>query len=134
MTIAGWLIFVLLSLVIIAGAFLLYICFEESTKKSTAALISIIISIALILALFLGMRWYFNNTASGQRALVDERSNLNNGIERVINVYTADGNKIATYEGKIDIDMNDGGYVKFDFEGKRYIYYNCFIETIANIN
>lgn len=106
----------------------------ENTKESIAALISIIIGIALILALFLGMRWYFNSTASGQRALVDERSNLNNGIERVINVYTADGNKIATYEGKIDIDMNDGGYVKFDFEGKRYIYYNCFIETIANIN
>ena len=40
---------------------------------------------------------------------------------------------IATYTGKIDIDQNDGGYVKFDFERKRYIYYNCFVETIANI-
>lgn len=134
MTIAGWVMFAFLSLAIIGGAFLLYMYLWENTKESIAALISIIIGIALILALFLGMRWYFNSTASGQRALVDERSNLNNGIERVINVYTADGNKIATYEGKIDIDMNDGGYVKFDFEGKRYIYYNCFIETIANIN
>lgn len=34
---------------------------------------------------------------------------------------------------KIDIAQNDGGYVKFDFEGKRHIYYNCFVETIANI-
>jgi len=53
--------------------------------------------------------------------------------ETPINVYTADGKLLATYEGKIDIDTNDGGYVKFDFNGKRYIYYNCFIETIAEL-
>lgn len=34
----------------------------------------------------------------------------------------------------IDIDTNDGGYVKFDFNGKRYIYYNCFVESIADID
>lgn len=42
--------------------------------------------------------------------------------------------ELATYEGKIDIDTNNGGYVKFDFNGKRYIYYNCFVESIADIN
>lgn len=30
-------------------------------------------------------------------------------------------------------DVN-GGYVKFDFNGKRYIYYNCFVESIADID
>ena len=91
------------------------------------------ICILLIAGVFFGMRWYFNNTASGQRALIDQKSNLSNGMDRIINVYTANGDLIATYEGQIDIDTNDGGYVKFDFEGKRYIYYNCFIETIAEI-
>lgn len=33
-----------------------------------------------------------------------------------------------------DIATNDGGYVKFDFNGKRYIYYNCFVESIADID
>ena len=47
---------------------------------------------------------------------------------------TADGKELAAYEGKIDIDTNDGGYVKFDFNGKRYIYYNCFVESIADID
>lgn len=42
--------------------------------------------------------------------------------------------ELATYEGKIDIETNDGGYVKFDFDGKRYIYYNCFVESIADID
>ena len=80
------------------------------------------------------MLWYYGNTASGQRALIDQKSELNNGIERTVTVYTADGNIIAQYNGHIDIEVNDGGYIKFDFEGKRYIYYNCFVETIANID
>ena len=47
--------------------------------------------------------------------------------------YTADGEIIAQYTGKIDIEGNDGGYVLFDYEGKRYTYYNCFVESIADI-
>lgn len=91
------------------------------------------ISVILVVALLLGMLWYYKNTASGQRALTDQKSELANGLERTINVYTANGDLIASYNGKIDIDTNDGGYVKFDFEGKRYIYYNCFVESIAEI-
>lgn len=72
--------------------------------------------------------------SSCSRMYVDLKSDINNGLNGTINVYTANGGLIATYTGKIDIDTNDGGYVKFDFEGKRYIYYNCFVETIADIN
>lgn len=72
--------------------------------------------------------------ASLDRAVTDMRSNINGGMQRTITVYTADGKELATYEGKIDIEVNDGGYVKFDFNGKRYIYYNCFVESIADIN
>lgn len=79
------------------------------------------------------MLWYFGNTASGQRAITDQKSDFENGLERVIRVYTADGNIIAEYEGIIDIEGNDGGYVLFDYQGKRYTYYNCFVESIAEI-
>lgn len=71
--------------------------------------------------------------ASFDRACVNIKSDLNNGLEREINVYTADGELLAHYEGKIDIAPSEGGCVKFDFEGKRYIYYNCFVETIAEV-
>ena len=129
MTITGWIVFIVFALVIgIFGVILSMLSY-----KPAITVIGIIITLALIAGLYGGMHWYFNNTASGARALVDQKSELNNGIERVVNVYTADGEIIAKYEGKIDIDTNDGGYVKFDFEGKRYIYYNCFIETIAEI-
>ena len=72
-------------------------------------------------------------SASMKREIVDFKSNFNGGLNRTINVYTANGDIIASYTGKIDIETNDGGYVKFDFNGKRYIYYNCFVETIADI-
>lgn len=70
--------------------------------------------------------------ASVDRWGTDVKSDLNNGLNRIINVYTADGKIIASYEGRIDIETNDGGYVKFDYDGKRYVYYNCFVETIAD--
>ena len=69
-----------------------------------------------------------------KREIVDMKSDWNGGMNRVITVYTADGKKIAEYKGKIDIDTNDGGYVKFDYKGKRYIYYNCIVETNAEID
>lgn len=70
--------------------------------------------------------------ASWDRAVVDMKSDIGGGLNRVVNVYTADGELMATYSGKIDLEMTQGGYVKFDFEGKRYIYYNCFVESIAD--
>lgn len=94
---------------------------------------TIVLALALIIALYAGFHWYFTSTASGQRALIDQKSELNNGLDRHITVYTANGDVLAEYEGRIDIEANDGGYIKFDFEGKRYIYYNCFVESIADI-
>ena len=129
MTITGWFSFALFAFIIGSFAVGAFMAFDSVAAKSA----SVIVGIVLIFALLFGMLWYFNNTASGQRELLDQKSNFNNGIERTVTVYTANGEVIAQYTGKIDIDINDGGYVKFDFDGKRYIYYNCFIETTAEI-
>ena len=130
MTIGGWILFGLIAICAVIGGVAGLIECETGAGKA----LSVIIATAVILGSLFGMLWYYGNTASGQRALVDQKSDLNNGIERTVTVYTADGNIIAQYTGNIDIDTNDGGYVKFDFEGKRYIYYNCFVETIADID
>ena len=92
-------------------------------------IMKIVAGVIMIGALSIGI----TGCSSCSRAIVDFKSEVGNGLYRTINVYTANGEIIATYTGKIDIDTNDGGYVKFDFNGKRYIYYNCFIETIADI-
>lgn len=89
-----------------------------------------IIAITLGLALCFGM----TGCALWDRMVTDMKSDMNDGMQRTIPVYTADGKKLATYEGKINIETYDGGYVKFDFDGKRYMYCNCFVESIANID
>lgn len=130
MTISGWTIFAVTAVIIAGVAFSIYTGVHNKKFGATVCIIAVV----LIVALFCGMWWYFHCTAAGQREMVDQRSELSSGLDRTITVYTADGNVIAQYEGKIDIETNDGGYVKFDFNGKRYIYYNCFVESIASIN
>lgn len=124
MTIEGWISCILLSGCVIIGAWAIWALAE---KKVLAVFVGIV---AVVLIFGFGF-WYCNNTANGIRALTDQRSNLSNGLERTVTVYTADGKVLARYSGRIDIEPNDGGYVKFDFGGKRYIYYNCFVESIA---
>lgn len=124
-TITGWIIFAVISIGLLIGAW--FVSTESQYKARTW-----VATIFIIIAIFFGMRWYFTSTASGIRSLNDERSNLSNGLDRVVTIYTAQGDVIAQYEGKIDLEM-DQDYVKFDWDGKRYIYYNCFVETIADL-
>lgn len=130
MTIGGWIVFGLIAVVVIP----FFIMILSECDTTSARVLAVIIALAIIAGSFFGLRWYYNNTASGQRALVNEKSNLNNGLNRTITIYTADGEVIAKYEGIIDIEEKDGGYVLFDYDGKRYTYYNCFVESIADID
>ena len=105
--------------------------FLRKVKDSLAIqLILFIVGAALVCVLL----FYLFAPMSFRRSIVDFKSEWTGGLNRTIRVYTVNGDLIAEYQGKIDLDANDGGYVKFDFEGKRYIYYNCFIESIADIN
>lgn len=128
MPIGAWVLVGIIAVSIACGAVSIAM---EVDKKS--ACIIIVVAVAIIAAIIGFGFWYYGNTAAGQRAMVDQRSNMQNGLERTVTVYTASGDVIAKYEGLIDLEANEGGYVKFDFEGKRYIYYNCFVESIADI-
>ena len=124
MTIASILGCVILSF--IACSLIIMVGFEDINWKSV---LCCIVAVALI---FGGGYWLQNNTASGRRELTDYKSEFQNGLERTLTVYTADGTVLKQYKGKFDI-ANKDGYVKFDWNGKRYIYYNCYIETVANL-
>lgn len=129
MTIVGWLIFAVIAGCLILGAIGGAVLCENIAARIIVPIVCVLATIGFLI----GMLWYFGNTASGQRAMTDQKSDLANGLDRVIRIYTADGNIIAEYEGIIDIEGNDGGYVLFDYQGKRYTYYNCFVESIAEI-
>lgn len=89
-----------------------------------------IVAIILTVSLAFGV----TGCASWDRFKTDVASDFAGGMQRTIKVYTANGDLLAEYEGKIDIESNNGGYIKFDYDGKRYIYYNCFVESIADID
>ena len=129
MTIAGWVVFATAAVCLILGAIGGAVLCENIAARITIPIICVLATIGVLI----GMLWYFGNTASGQRAMVDQKSDLGNGLNRIVRVYTANGDIIAEFEGKIDFEGNDGGYVLFDYDGKRYTYYNCFVESIAEI-
>lgn len=129
MTIGGWIAFAFLAGCLIIGAICGAVLCENIAARITIPIVCVLATIGLLA----GMLWYYGNTASGQRAMVDQQSDLGNGLNRTVRVYTANGDVIAEFEGKIDIEGNDGGYVLFDYQGKRYTYYNCFVESIAEI-
>lgn len=67
--------------------------------------------------------WYAANSNSGKRSMKDQISDLN-GVERIITVYDINGNVLATYQGKMDVETKNENYILFDDEeGKRHIIY-----------
>ena len=93
--------------------------------SNTKPLVGFLVFVILVVGIWGGSHWYYNNTASGARAIKDQQSEFNNGIERHIVVKDYSGGIIAEYKGKMDIETDNETYVLFDDEeGKRHIIYN----------
>jgi len=94
------------------------------------AIIALIIGI-IIEVLFIGfLSWYNANTAAGVRNYKDYVSNMENGLNRSVDIYAEDGRQIYHYDGKIDIEDNDG-YILFEDENhKRHIIYYGALDTV----
>lgn len=86
-------------------------------KNKKIMLISLILIVLIILT----------GCESWKRTKKDWNSNMS-GLDRVLKVYSYDGELIAAYEGKFDISENSNGTkVKFDIDGKRIIIYNAIV-------
>lgn len=86
--------------------------------------------LGIVSAILLVLIVSFAGCASMERWGKDVHSDLTGGLNRTVNIYSLDGKKIASYEGKFDVDINDSGRVKFDLNGKRYLYSNAIVEVI----
>ena len=132
MPIVAWILFGFIAVIIAVVGICIFVT-AHNVESKIGMVITGLITIGLILGIFGVMNWYYTSTESGKRAVVDQQSDFGGGLDRTINIYTADGEIIATYTGKIDIENKEGGYLLFDYDGKRYTYYNCFVESIAEI-
>lgn len=71
---------------------------------------------------------FLANTASGQRLIKSVISDTTGGLDRTVTVYDYGGNKLKTYEGKIDVEENsNGNKVFFELDGKRVVIYNAVV-------
>jgi hypothetical protein len=89
-------------------------------------IVVLIIEIVLVCGIVFGCAAYNTKTESGKRHLKSASSEYKGGLDRTVTVYDINGEEIAKYTGKFDVEENaQEGVVKikFDCDGKRHIIY-----------
>lgn len=112
----------------LAGVITSIMAFVSDIK---AGVITLLVWIILLFGAFFGFKWYYGSTASGMRALKDQESNFNQGLNREITITAEDGREIYHYKGKCDIETQDR-YILFEGEdGLRRTIYWGVTDTIV---
>ena len=122
-TLGNWIALVVM-IVLFGGAGAAFTYIDTYKKKPT--LIAASIGILISLLIFVGLGIYNTHTESGKRAVKTWESEKSGGLNRIVHVYDMEGDEIATYKGKFDIEENTSEgivKVKFDMNGERHIIY-----------
>lgn len=89
-------------------------------------IIVLVIEVILLVAMVGGCAAYHTKTESGKRSLKTWQSETTGGIDRTVTVYDINGEEVAKYTGRFDVEeSSQEGVVKikFDCDGKRHIIY-----------
>lgn len=89
-------------------------------------IVAIVVEISLFVSLVVGCAAYNTHTESGKRHVKTWESETSGGINRTVTVYDIQGEEVAKYSGRFDIEeSSQEGVVKikFDNNGKRHIIY-----------
>ena len=125
MTVGMWVIF---GIVIVIGLIIAGLVW--ASDSTTGLIITLLITALIAGGIYWGGHWYCGSTADGIRAMKDQQSNFDNGLNREITITAEDGREIFYYKGKCDIEHNDG-YILFETdEGKRMMIYYGVTDTI----
>lgn len=117
----------LLAFLAVVGLFVSFMCFTDDPKLGVITLLVVLLVWA---GAFIAFKWYYGSTASGMRAMKDQQSNLNQGLNREITITAEDGREIYHYTGKCDIETQDR-YILFEGEdGLRRTIYWGITDTI----
>ncbi len=123
-----WTLVILTMICGVGGAVFAILECETKAGKIGIAIVSIIVAICVSGLLF----WHLYYTESGKRAQKTFHSEVSGGLYRIVKVYDMQGEQIAEYKGKFDIEENqmDGvTKIKFDLGGERHIIY-CSTGTV----
>ena len=122
--------FTLLDWILFATIFATLGCitvFVISTDLGVAGKVAtVVVEILLFVAIIGGCAMYNTRTESGKRSVKSWKSETSGGINRTVTVYDINGEEVAKYTGRFDIEeTSQEGVVKikFDCDGRRHIIY-----------
>ena len=121
-TLYDWIIFGILQACMIGVNIFMIIENVEAKYK----IIALIIEVVLIVAMVGGCAAYHTKTESGKRSIKTWQSETSGGIDRTVTVYDINGEEVAKYTGRFDVEESSREGVvkiKFDCNGKRHIIY-----------
>ena len=99
---------------------------QYSECEAKSKVIAVIIEVILMIALVGGCAMYNTKTETGKRSVKSWQSETSGGIDRTVTVYDINGEEVAKYTGRFDVEeTSQEGVVKikFDCNGKRHIIY-----------
>ena len=126
--IATWIGIAFFMLCGIGGAIVAIVCCESTAGRVGVATACIVVALAICGLMF----WHLYYTESGKRAQKTFHSEVGGGLYRIVKVYDMQGEQIAEYKGKFDVEENQTEGVtkiKFDVGGERHIIY-CSTGTV----
>ena len=121
-TLADWIIFTVLFICAVCA----FVAVQAAEAELKTKVIVLLIELVLMIAVVGGCAIYNTRTETGKRHIKSWESETSGGIDRTITVYDIEGEEVAKYSGRFDIEeSSQEGVVKikFDCDGKRHIIY-----------
>lgn len=105
-----------------------YLAFELCGGKLRSVMVALttVCVIVCIASVFTAI----NHTEGGKRWKKDLQSEFDGGLQRTITIYNQDGEILKSYEGKMDIQSNEGNKIAFVMDSVKYIIYKGDFDTV----
>lgn len=120
---------IILGVIFLVGAIVAtYFAFDSCDDKGKIIpiVIAVLCAVALIVTIFVGI----NGTENGKRWKKDLNSEFNGGLQRTITCYNQYGDVLRVYEGKMDIQTNEGNKIVFVMDNQKYMVYKGDFDTV----
>jgi hypothetical protein len=121
-TLVDWIIFGFIFIFMFFGTIALF----TSDFAKVSKVFILFMEIILFFSIVGGCAMYNTKTESGKRSVKSWQSETSGGIDRTVTVYDINGEEVAKYTGRFDVEeSSQEGVVKikFDCDGKRHIIY-----------
>ena len=127
LTVGNW---IFVGIILIIGIIIVAYKIYQDEYTITSLIVTIVIVLLICGIYIIGISWWHNNTATGARAMKDYQSNIDNGINRHLQIIADDGKVIYEREGKFDLEIQDH-YVIFDENHQRTVIYRSYTTTMV---